>query len=89
MKDQQFSKLLLDFKKRHKEFSIKARNLQFGEIGPYNRNQKEYEKWIRDNITSRGLGYVFDQRSGEPTHIFQILAGKKSSMKAIAYPPCF
>lgn len=81
------SKLLKAFKKRHAEFSAKARALQFGEVGPYNRNQRAYEKWIRDNITSRGLSYVFDQRSGEPTHIFQILAGK--SMKAIAYPSCF
>ena len=82
-----YSKLLKAFKKRRAEFNAKAMKLQFGEVGPYNANQRAYEKWIRDNITSRGLSYVFDQRSGEPTHIFQILAGK--SMKAIAYPPCF
>lgn len=87
MKDKQFAKLLDSFKKRQREFSAEARKLQFGEVGPYNANQRAYEKWIKDNITSRGLSYVFDQRSGEPTHIFQILAGK--SMRAIAYPSCF
>lgn len=71
------SKPLKAFKKRHAEFSAKARALQFGEVGPYNRNQRAYEKWIKDNITSRGLSYGFDQSSGEPTHIFQILAGER------------
>jgi len=81
------SKLLKAFKKRRAEFSAKAKALQVGAVGPYNANQRAYEKWIKDNITSRGLGYIFDQRSGEPTAIFKILAGK--SAKAIAYPPCF
>ena len=82
-----YSKLLKAFKKRYAKFSAKARTLQVGDVGHYNSNQRSYEKWIRDNITSRGFSYVFDQRSGEPTHIFQILAGKR--MKAIAYPSCF
>lgn len=82
-----YEKLLSELKKRHAEFITRAKELELDEGARYVANQKAWEKWIDDNVTSRGLSYMFDQRTGEPKMIFRILAGESSS--SIGEPSCF
>ncbi len=76
MKTNKSSTLLKALKKRQAKYRSEARKLQTGCSGPYLANRLSYEKWIYDNITSRGLRCIFSNVTGEPEAIIKVLAGK-------------